>query len=378
MNAFSSSNPNLQIVWDASSLKSLQFCPRHYQYANLEGWQSPSVDLAFGRLLASALERYQKSRLDGKTKLDATLVAVRWAMEETYFERYEHANQGGEIIEIEVEGSQWGGHYETMWKCKGEKPYKNAKGNRAKCPFAFVDAWYPGEAPDFCGSCGSSCHQERRYLPDDAKKNRQSLVRAIIWYAEDQPEELSDGLAPHKFDDGTYAVELSGKLPLPYTTETTGERYVLAYNLDYIGNFGYEQFIVDNKSTTKPLNDKFFNAYSPETQFDTYDMVASLAFPALDVKGVLLDGIQVMVGGVEFGRRPYYKTEAHREEHLEDLGHWLRYAEDLAVRGYWPMNKRSCWLCPFARVCELPPSLRQGFLKSNFVKQPRWNPAAER
>src|SRR6478609_67884 len=141
--AFSTINPDLQIVWDASSLKSIQFCPRHYQYANLEGWQSPSVDLAFGRLLASALERYQKSRLDGKTKLEATLVAVRWAMEETYTPEHEEGHGYHEA-------TQWGGHYELMWKCKGETKYKNEKGNRAKCPYSFVSAWFPGSGPDFC------------------------------------------------------------------------------------------------------------------------------------------------------------------------------------------------------------------------------------
>lgn len=373
--AFSDINPALQIVWDASSLKSVQFCPRHYQYNNLEGWQVDKVDLVYGRLIASALELYQKARLDGKTKTEATLAAVRWALEETWYPEVEEAHDLGEHHDVSV---QWGGRYETLWKCEGTTPYKNDKGNRAKCPFAFERSWFPGDPPAVCGVCRSGIKTERRYVPDDDKKNRHSLIRAIIWYADDQPEELEEGLYPYTFPNGQKAVELSGKLPLPYSAQSTGERYVLAYNFDYIGVFGQELFIVDNKTTTKSLNDKFFNGYSPDTQFDTYDMIGSLVFPAIEIKGTLVDAIQVMVGGVEFGRRPFYKTEEQREEHLADLQSWLEAAEGYAVRRYWPMNKRSCWLCPFSKVCSLPPSQREGYLKSNFTKGERWNPARER
>lgn len=380
MRAFSEHNDRLQTAWDASSLKSIQFCPRHYQYANLEGWQSPSVDLAFGRLIASAFERYQKARLDGKTIDQALVSTVRWALEETWYEGEEIYNadpQADEGLTWKKPDTQWGGRYETLWKCEGTTPYKNEKGNRAKCPNAFEAAWFPGDAPDICTTCRSGIRSERRYLPDDTKKNRHSLIRAIIQYGLNQTEDLNDGFRPYVFEDGTPAVELSGRMPLPYRNGF-GEQYLLTWNFDYIGQWGSELFITDNKTTTKTLNDKYFQQYSPDTQFDTYSMIATLAFPALDIKGTMVDAVQIMVDSVAFGLHPYYKTEEQHEEHLHDLKVWIEQAERYALAGYWPMNKRSCWLCPFKAACSMAPSQRQGYLASNFQKQERWDPLHER
>lgn len=370
MSAFSAVNPNLQVAWDASSLKSLQFCPRYYQTNNLQGWQGDSVDLEFGRLIASGFEMYQKLRLGGSSVDDALVAVVRWALEETYYENDEYDSWQGDL------DTQWGGRYETMWKCEGTTKYKNAKGNRAVCPFAFKHAWFPGDPPDICVECKSGIHVERRYITENAK-NRQSLIRALIWYGLDQPENIEDGFHPYTFPDGTMAVELSGRLPLPYKAPT-GENYMLTWNFDYIGQMGSELFIVDNKTTRKTLNAQFFDTYSPDTQFDTYSMLATLAYPGLNIRGVMVDAVQVMVGGVELGRHPYYKSEEQHEEHLHDLGWWIRAAEQYATESYWPMNKRSCWLCPFKKVCSQSPSQRDGYLASNFTKGPRWDPLHER
>lgn len=361
MDAFSKVNPKLQIAWDASSLKSLQFCPRHYQYQNLEGWQGDSVDLIYGRHIASGFELFQKERLNGASIEDALVKVVRWALEETYDDET---------------GETWGGHYETMWKCEGTTPYKNAKGNRAKCPFAFERAWFPGDAPDICVECRSGIKTERRFISEHVK-NRQSLIRALIWYGLDQPEDLNDGYRPYVFPNGQPAVELSGRMPFPRQSPF-GETYLLTWNFDYIGQWGDELFITDNKTTSKTLNGQFFDAYAVDTQFDTYDMVGSIAFPDLNIRGTMVDAVQVTAGGVDFGRHPYYKDEHQREEHLKDLDIWIGLAEQFALADYWPMNKRNCWLCPFKQVCAKPPADREYALKGAFVKGERWNPLRQR
>jgi hypothetical protein len=361
MGAFSEHNPDLQIAWDASSLKSLQFCPRYYQMNNLQGYQAESVDLEFGRLIASGFEMYQKLRLDGFSTEDALLRVTRWALEETY-----NAD----------DDSQWGGRYETMWKCEGTEKYKNAKGNKAVCPFAFKQAWFPGDPPQQCTDCRSAIKVERRYITENVK-NRHNLIRALIWYGLEQPADLMDGFHPYTFPDGHKAVELSGRLPLPYKAPT-GENYMLTWNFDYIGELGDELFVTDNKTTRKTLNGQFFDTYSPDTQFDTYSMVATLAYPGLGIRGVMVDAVQVKVEGIEFGRHPYYKTEEQHEEHLFDLKYWIGQAAQHATEGYWPMRKSSCWLCPFKKVCSQSPSQREGYLASNFPKGPRWDPTHER
>lgn len=361
--SFSETNDRLQLAWDASSLKSVQFCPRYYELNNLEGWQPPSVDLEFGRLVAEGFERWQKARLVGKTRSEALVEVVAWAMNATWND----------------DGTQWGGRYETMWKCNGDnnKTYRNSKGNHAKCPFSHAKVWFPGDAPDICVECRSSVQVERRYLPDHSVKNRQTLIRTLIWYGLEQPDDINDGYRPYVFPDGTPAVELSGRLPLPWTSPY-GEQYLLTWNFDYIGQFGDELFITDNKTTKKPLNDEFFQTYSPDTQFDTYSMIGTLAFPDLNIRGTMVDAAQVQVGGVTFGKHPYYKDEEQHEEHLHDLEVWIKQAEQYALKGYWPMNKRSCWLCPFKRVCSQSPSMRPGYLASNFQKRERWDPLRQR
>lgn len=318
------------------------------------------MDLSFGRYVASGLEMFQKARLDGCTIEQALLKVVRWALEATYFEDH-----------------QWGGRYETMWKCDGLGKFKNDKGNRAKCPQAFEAVWFPGDPPDICVVCGSGIRIERRYIPDSKTKNRQTLLRALIWYGLEQSADLDDGLKPYVFPDGTKAVELSGKLPLPWKA-STGEDFVLAWNFDYLGEFGEELFIVDNKTTTKPLNEGYFAGFSPDTQFDTYALVATLAYPDMGIRGTMVDAVSISASGADFGRRPYYKTEQTLEEHFKDLGIWLGIANASAEMDYWPMNKRSCWLCPFKQVCSQDPRMRQGFLASNFKNQGRWDPTEER
>lgn len=361
LSAWSEVNPKLQVVWDASSLKSFQFCPRYYEINNMQGWQGSSVDLEFGRFIATGFERFQKARVAGKSRVDALLEVVRQTLEDTWNE----------------DGTQWGGRYEKLWKCEGTTKYKNERGNRAICPNAHKAAWFPGDPPDICVECRSGIRVENRYIPNDSAKNRHTLLRTIIWYGLHQPEDLDEGLRPYVFPDGTVAVELSGKLPLPKKSPH-GEQYILAVNLDYIGQYGTELFIVDNKTTKKTLNDAYYNGFSPDTQFDTYDLYASVAFPDLPIKGVMVDAVQIMVGGSEFGLRPYYKTETQREEHLNDLLSWIDEAERAAETGYYKMNKRNCWLCPLKAVCSKPPEQRAGYLRDNFTKGERWDPSHER
>lgn len=356
----SPANPRLQIAWDATSLGSLQFCPRYYQYTNLEGWSGATVDLEFGTFAATGFELYQKARLNGATKDAATLLVVRTLLTQTW-----------------ANGSPRLGHYETQWSCTGVTPYHNAKGNRAVCPFHHKGSWFPEPAPMECGSCGSPTITKRNFVPESPAKNRQSLLRLLIWYIDEQPEDLNDGLRPYVFPDGTAAVELSFRIALPWNSPY-GDQYLLTGHNDYLGQFGDEIWTVDNKTTTKSLTTKFWEGYSPHYQIDTYDLTAALAYPNLPIRGVMLDAAQVQVNGARFGRHPFYKTEAQREEHLQMIQYWIKQAEYFAEAGLYPMNKRNCWLCPFKNVCNKDPEQRERYLSDAFTKRELWNPLTPR
>jgi hypothetical protein len=383
--AFSPDNPNLQIAWDSTSLSNLMTCPRYYQLVNLKGWGGSKVDLEFGGFAASGFEYYQKARLAGMTREEAEVVGLTYLFKATWPDG----------------GAMWGGSYQDQWRCEGDVPFKNAAGRRAKCPYSHKDGkggflWWPAPAPDVC-SCGGTIQSQRNYVPGDKYKNRESLIRLFCWYVEDQPEAMDDGLKPYQFPDGRAAVELSFSMPLPFKamgwdTEPElggrppvygpyGPNFILCGHIDYIGDFGGELFVVDNKTTTKSLNQKFWDSYSPNVQFDTYDLAGNLLFPDLPIRGIMIDAASVGVTGASFGRHIYYKTEAQREEHLHTIEYWIRVAEQL-VQTYgdkdWPMNKRSCWNCPFHGICDKDPKQRDMWLKANFTQHERWNPLQER
>lgn len=365
---FSKHNPKLQIAWDSTSLRSLMTCPRQYQYAIIEGWRQPGevTDLDFGGFFASSVETYKKARLSGKSKEEATLGATRYVINATYT----------------PEHGPWGGRYEELWQCSGTNPYRNARGNRAKCPHAHKGVWYPAPAPDICGECGSATCKNRQWIPDDKSKNRHTLIGLVVQYCDEQPESPSEGAYPYKFPNGQPAVELSFKMPLPWHTNLAEswknpETYILCGHLDSIMKFGDEIFISDNKTTRKPLSFSYFSQYSPNIQIDVYDLAGNLMYPGLGIKGVMIEGAQVLQEGSRFGIGIQYRSDALREELLTDLEYWIRQAEKFAIEDHWPMNRASCYLCPFKSICSKEPEVRQRYLEAAFVKRP-WNPLQER
>ena len=86
--SFSQIEPNLQLAWDSTSLGALKRCPRYYQYNILEGYvhRTENVHLRFGSELNNALVTYCKARASGQDYEQATLTAVRYAMEHTWDE----------------------------------------------------------------------------------------------------------------------------------------------------------------------------------------------------------------------------------------------------------------------------------------------------
>lgn len=381
---FSKLNPKLQIAWDSTSLSALMRCPRQYEYSILNGWRQTEdrVDLEFGGFFASSAETYKKGRLNGLSKEMATVEALRYVLSATW-----------------KDGKPWGGRWEAMWHCTGTEPYKNAKGNKAKCPYSHKGVWLPGTAPDTCGECGSPTEVKTQWLSDNKAKDRHTLVRLVAWYCDDQPETVADGAYPYAFPNGQPAVELSFQMPLPWRApgnlefvkweakdgndggslikKLPGEPYILCGHLDSIMQFGEEKFISDNKTTKKALGQSYFAAFSPHIQMDVYDLAGSILYPSLGLRGVMIEGAQTLTEGARFGLGIQYRTDALRNELLGDLRYWLSQAEKFAEEDHWPMNRASCYLCPFKSVCSKDPQMRQQYLEANFVKQP-WNPLAER
>ena len=162
---FSTVVPGLQLAWDATSFGALMFCPRYYQLSIIEGWRKPgTVDLEFGGFFASSVEMFKKFRHNGDSKDDALVKVLRWLLEATAY----------------ADGSFWSGSYDVRWRCTGSEPYRNPKGNRAKCPWSHKGVWVPGLAPSHCGHCGSPTEVGRHWISNDPYKDRYTLVRLIV------------------------------------------------------------------------------------------------------------------------------------------------------------------------------------------------------
>lgn len=371
---FSQHNPALQVVWDATSYGQLLNCPRSYQYRIVMGYAPPgnSVDLHFGGLYASAVEVFSKSRLAGNSKEEATIDAVQWVVENSgHYEEDTHVDTG-DIVRCWF---PWGGRYEDHWRCTGTEPYKNEKGNKAKCPLSHKGVWQEDTfAPSACHVCGSPAEVANRWVPDDKVKNRYTLVRLVAGYCDSQPEH--GGIQPMMLPGGKPAVELSFAVPLPLTNPY-GEPYVLAGYLDRLVTFGDEVFFADNKTTKHQLHQGYFAQWTPNVQMDTYDLITSVAFPASHISGGIVEAAQVTQSAVDYAVGILHRSDEQREEYLEDFAYWMSQAEHFAETGKWPMNRKSCYMCPYKVICAMKPAARDDFLKANFEYRP-WNPLEER
>jgi hypothetical protein len=385
VNLWSKSTPGLQLVWDATSLRALMECPRKYQLGFVEAWRAPGgTDVTFGGLFASALEAGWKARAAGASYEEAQFVAVKWALLNSG-ERVT-VTDGNDVIDPAYPNGiwvPWGGSYQTVWHCLGDvKGFKNAKGNAAKCPYSHKGKWFEGTAPASCGRCGGTTETSRRWFPLSPTKNRNSLIRCVVWYWEEMIERGRGGntidVIDPKLMNNIPAVEIPFVIPSGYWTTgptVARDQFLICGRLDGVKNWGGtdENYITDNKTTGKALNDAYWRGYSPDVQVDIYDLAGSIILPQLKLSGVMIEAAQVGAEFARFGVRTFRRSEREREEFHKELGYWLARAEEYATKAHWPRNRSSCRMCNFNELCLKDDATRNEMLQAKFIKHP-WNP----
>lgn len=381
-NPYTDKLPTQLRAWDSTSLRSYMTCPRRYQYEIVEGWRRASGNLHtfWGGTYHAAVEEFDKARARGLSKEDALDMAFDFALRQSG----EYVATAGEIeADPATQGTwvPWDAEYLDVWQCTDPGPAfksgpRKGEPNPAKrCEFAKREQ--TGYAPDECPACARPVTSGRRWVYGDDIKNRHTLLRAVVWYADEQPEE--GGVQAYVFPDGRPAVELSFQLPLPITTPD-GEPYLLCGHMDGIATFGDEVAVRERKTTKSTLGGYFFDKFAPDVQVDLYDLAAGAMFPELGIKAVMLEATQTAAGFARFQRQFFHSTEGRRAEFFNDLLHWIKRAEADAWARYYPKNEAACNLnggCPFRDICRLDPSKREMFLRANFVRQ-KWNPLKER
>lgn len=346
----------VQFAWDSISLSWLKTCPRLYQYSMIEGWRAKGtgVHLKFGKLYHSALEFYDKLRLPRPDDPHG-----HWGPD-----AYDHDNALREVV-LQVLHDTW--DYDKCHACED---------GRAR------DTGY------ICLTCkGSGKMNGHSWASDHPAKNRETLIRSVIWYLDHFKD---DPAATLILANGKPAVELSFRMELDWGPKAAttykngyavdlGQPYILSGHLDRVVEFGGQKYVMDRKTTGSSPTPHYFDGFAPDNQMSIYTLAARVQF-STPVAGVIIDAAQIAVGFTRFQRGFTYRTETQLEEFLTDAHYWFAQAEGFAQAGYWPMNDRACGMyggCTFRKVCSKSPEVRERFLESDFERKP-WNPLQNR
>lgn len=301
--------------WDSTMLKAAEKCPRYFYYKHIEGWQSimKSYHLTFGGHYASAIERYHKSRAVGVDHNQAVCDTVHQALKDTW----------------EITGTKDGESIGRPWNS-----YNN-------------------------------------------NKNRETLIRSIVWYLETI---LDDGSETIILADGSPAVEYSFKLEVD-------NGLIFCGHIDRLARIMGDIYVTDQKTTGTTINPRFFDAFQPDTQMSMYTF-AGKAIWDLPVKGVVIDGAQIAVGFTRFERGFTFRTEAQLDEWydtvmelIERVNGYILASDAAAPERAFPMNPSSCGNyggCEFRSICSMDPGVRKKFLPANFLPGWKWDPLVPR
>lgn len=302
----------LQWAWDATSLKAATACPRYYQYSILESWKPrfPSVHLWFGGHYAKALERFHKFQASGLAQQTALEEVLTLVLTETWNHDLDET------------------------------------GNRIP------------------GTGGPATF-------DNNIKNRDTLIRTIIWYFESFAD---DHYTTYVSANGEAAVELSFKINVDDGLLFTGHLDRLCYDPQQ------ELFVHDQKTTTTALGPYYFKQFKPDIQFSMYTFAGSMIFD-MPVKGVIVDAAQVAVGFSRFARIPTYRTEDEINEWYDEMMLLANQIRQYGIDNFYPRNTASCSNyggCMFREVCSRPPEVRANFLAADFDRGEKWEPIRNR
>jgi hypothetical protein len=207
---------------------------------------------------------------------------------------------------------------------------------------------------------------------EDDKKTRPNLIRTIIWYLEEFGNEDPNGLVTYHLRDGTPAVELS------FTFELEDD-ILYCGHLDRVSQMGDHLYVVDQKTTGGTVGQYFFDRYSPDNQMSGYAYAGKVVLGA-PIAGVIIDAAQVAINFSRFERRPVTRSKAQLSEWRENALHHIRVAQSATMLQKFPMNTTACnnyGGCPFKPLCSRDPSVRENYIKSDYVEH-IWDPLKAR
>jgi hypothetical protein len=202
---------------------------------------------------------------------------------------------------------------------------------------------------------------------DHNTKTRENLIRTIVWYIDQFGED--DSCKTVILSNGQPAVEHSFRLD-------ADDGIVLCGHLDRLVEYGGKVYIQDQKTTQSTITSRYFDGYNPDSQMSLYTFAGKSIF-GLPVKGVMIDGAQIAVGFTRFERGFSFRTDDQLNEWYEHSMYYIEKARQATRDNHFPLNPSSCGQyggCEFRHICSKAPSIREQFLKGDFVRGKRWDP----
>jgi hypothetical protein len=196
----------------------------------------------------------------------------------------------------------------------------------------------------------------------DTKKNRETLVRSVVWYIEHYNP---DPAKTFILATGEPAIELAFASELPFDTPVNGDPYLYTGHIDRMVTYGDDLFITDRKTTQAAIGGYYFDRFNPDNQMTGYIYTGKVTFK-VPIAGVMLDVAQIQVGATNFARAFTSRTGAQVEEWLKDTQYYTELAVRYADAQYWPLNDKACMFCDFRQVCQADPAIRPNVLKTDY------------
>ena len=141
---------------------------------------------------------------------------------------------------------------------------------------------------------------------DSPTKNRETLVRSVVWHLEHYQEDPAKTII---LANGKPAIELSFRMPTnikinfesKYPLEET--TYLGCGHLDRLCEFAGAAYAMDRKTTDKTVGSYYFDQYNPDNQMSLYTAAAQVVYN-IPAQGVLVDAVQTARWLLQAGTGP--------------------------------------------------------------------------
>ena len=333
--------PTLQLRWSATALSIAMTCWRKYFYHYILKLRDPerSADLDWGDFLHRSLAVFDGVIYAGGGEEDATLAAVRRAMELT------------ETVVERTECLECGTGFDARALGLLEPEFRRC----GRCGMSLIEAWHVRRREDveFWASANTA-------------KTRATLLRAVANYG------AGLGVLPLLVLPGSPVAEVGFEMePM--------DGFTVYGRLDGLieGDYGPRSaWIRERKSTKSALSKFYFSTFAPHVEVSVQSLAAREGWAGaagFRIQGVMIEAVQTGVGFVRYGRERIAVSEERTAEFRKTLTRLWEGARGNAEGTYgidvwgphaeesWPMNESACYNCHFRSLCAKAPSVRHRF-----------------